>query len=245
MEALPSGTLSGAPRDLEVIAGRITALTEVAEPVLCPEISLRLATPNTPMWTAGQAQLDAWGCPEPYWAFAWPGGQTLGRALLDHPELVRGKSVLDLGSGGGIAALCALRAGARAAHAVDIDPWASVAVRLGCQLSQLPSEKLTTSAQDLIGQPVNEEVLLVGDLLYEAELAARLLPWLKAQAQRGVLVCIGDPGRGHVDLSALERVASYLAPTDAGLDGSTLKEASVYRLGAYFTSVGQPETICT
>lgn len=214
----------------EAIARRIVALTEVAAPALCPELSLRLATPSTQMWRAGQAELDAWGCPEPYWAFAWPGGQTLGRALLDQPELVRGKSVLDLGSGSGVVALCALRAGARAAIAADIDPWAGVAATLGCELSRIPSDKLTVVDHDLIGQPVSAEVLLVGDLLYEAALAQRLLPWLLAQAERGVLVCLGDPGRGHVELSGYERVASYLAPTDAGLDGSTLKLASVYRL---------------
>ncbi len=220
----------GPLRDFERIAARITSLTEVAAPVLCPEVQLRLATPSTPMWTADQATLDRWGCPEPYWAFAWPGGQVLGRALLDQPELVRGKSVLDLGAGGGVAVLSALRAGARAACAADIDPWAGVAVRLACALSEVPLEKLTTQTEDLIGQPQGADVLLVGDLLYEAELAGRLLPWLQAEAQRGKLVLVGDPGRGHVDLSRFERVASYLAPTDAGLDGSTLREASVYRL---------------
>ena len=39
------------------------------------------------------------GVPPPYWAFAWAGGQALARYMLDNPDVVAGKRVLDFGAG--------------------------------------------------------------------------------------------------------------------------------------------------
>ncbi|HVO04687.1 MAG TPA: hypothetical protein VMT54_20995, partial [Candidatus Cybelea sp.] len=82
----------------------ITAETAIAAPALVPEIKLHLATEITPIWQATEASLQASNVPPPYWAFAWPGGQALARFVLDHPEWVRGRRVLDFAAGCGLGA---------------------------------------------------------------------------------------------------------------------------------------------
>src|SRR4051794_41959874 len=75
--------------------------TVIATPPLVPEIRLYLATEVTPIWYATESSLARSGLPPPYWAFAWAGGQALAPYLLDHPETVAGREVLDIGSGPG------------------------------------------------------------------------------------------------------------------------------------------------
>ncbi|MGE0323003.1 MAG: methyltransferase [Polyangiaceae bacterium] len=215
----------------ELIAARIHELTEVSAPYTCPELSMRLASPATPLWRASQAELGAWRCPEPYWAFAWPGGQALARVLLDQPELVAGLDVLDFGGGGGVLSLAALCAGARRVVMSELDPWAGVALRLNLALNaDLRSEDVKVELRDLVGRDVAQQVILVGDVLYEAALAERVLAWLRHQASRGVRVLIGDPGRGHAFLEDLRELGCVLTPTDTGLDGSILKVLRVVEL---------------
>ena len=71
--------------------------------------------------------------PLPFWAFAWAGGLAVSRYLVDHPAEVAGKRVLDLASGSGLCAIVALRSGAEAVQAVDIDPLSEAAVALNAR----------------------------------------------------------------------------------------------------------------
>ena len=75
--------------------------TAIASPPLVPELRLHLATEVTPIWQATEKSLAGNALPPPFWAFAWAGGQALARYLLDNPEVVRGREVLDIGSGSG------------------------------------------------------------------------------------------------------------------------------------------------
>lgn len=203
--------------------------TVVAAAPLVPELPLHLVTEQSPLWRASEADAAKLGLPLPYWAFVWPGGQALARLVLDRPELVRGKRVLDFGSGCAIEALAALGAGARAALASDIDPFAAEAARLNAQLHALPLE---TTTDDLIGAHGDWEVILAGDVFYERELVARVMSWLRGEAARGVLVLLGDPNRGWLDPRGLDRVASFMAAADGDLSGTALKEAVVWRVNA-------------
>lgn len=191
-----------------------------------------LGTPETPLWTALEPDLVRWGCLESYWAFAWPGGQALARGILEHPSWVKGKTVLDIGGGGGVVALAALRAGASGVHLLDLDPWACIVAELNREANGHSAGRLTCSTEDLFESTRSADIITVGDLLYEAPFAAQLLVWLRAQATRGAVILVGDPGRGHIDPSAeqFEPLASYLAPTDLGLDGSVSKLTHIYRM---------------
>jgi predicted nicotinamide N-methyase len=112
---------------------RLRSATVLARPWLVPELELFLVTHEAPLWRASLEDAAAQGFAEPYWAFAWPGGQVLARWVLDHPELVRGRRVLDFGCGGGVAGLAAARAGAGAVLFADVDPLAAVAARLNAE----------------------------------------------------------------------------------------------------------------
>jgi predicted nicotinamide N-methyase len=127
--------------------------------------------------------------PPPFWAFAWAGGQGLARYILDNPDIVRGKTVLDFASGSGFVAIAAKLAGARSVHAVDIDPWAEVAMQLNADINQV---SVYTLQRDVIGEPVNADVVLVGDVFYDQSFAKRLIPWFSDLA-RLKLVPVGDP----------------------------------------------------
>src|SRR6266566_4304310 len=98
--------------------------TAIVAPPLVPEIRLHLATEVTPIWEATEESLARGAVPPPYWAFAWAGGQALARYLLDHPEMVAGRAVLDFGAGSGLVAIAAAKAGALSVFAAEIDHFA-------------------------------------------------------------------------------------------------------------------------
>lgn len=211
------------------LAQRIRAETVVATTPLVPEIRLHLVTDACRLWhSTGQAALEA-GLPDPFWAFAWPGGQALARHVLDEPGLVRGRRVLDFGSGSAIEGLAALRAGAASVLAADLDPVAAVAAPLNAALNGLTG--LSTTTLDLVDTDVDVDVVLAGDVFYDPELAARGRAWLERVAERGTLVLLSDPSRGFLDVSGLELVASYAAGADGEVSGDLVRVTGVYRLG--------------
>lgn len=207
----------------------VLAHTVVTSPWLCPELRMHLVTEACPLWRATEPELLALGLPEPYWAFAWAGGQALARYLLDHPEVVRGKRVLDFGAGGGVEALAALRSGATHVLASDLDPVAGAALELNAALCGVEVE---TTTADLIGATGPWDLILAGDVCYDPDLARRLWAWLEAEAARGVRVLVGDPGRGNVPLDRATRVFTCDAPSDVDVEGRYLRSTSVFALGS-------------
>lgn len=213
-----------------MIEALIRQETVVAAAPLVPELRLHLITDACRLWHASEAEAAEAGLVEPFWAFAWPGGQALARYLLDHPETVRGRTVLDFGSGGAIEALAAMRCGARSVVAADLDPVAAVAARMNAAVNDLGI--IETSTADLIGAEVDAEVVLAGDVFYDRDLASRGRAWLESLSRRGVTVLVGDPSRGFLDLGGWRKVASYRASGDGDLTGAAWRETGVYRLGA-------------
>lgn len=205
----------------------IRANTAILTPPLTPELRLHLADDATALWRLTEEELGEIGLPPPYWAFAWAGGQALARYVLDHPDIVRGKSVLDLGAGSGLDSIAAARAGAAHVRATDIDAFAIEAIRLNAGLNDVTIEGL---AADLVGADVDEEIILVGDMFYERELAPRLHPWLIDLKRNGRTVLIGDPGRTYMPKSGLVKLAGYDVPVTRALEDSELKRAAVWAL---------------
>ncbi len=152
------------------------------------------------------------GCTDtpPYWAYGWAGGTVLARHVLDHPDTVQGKRVLDLGCGSGVVGIAAMKAGAAHVIASDIDRHALAATRLNAVLNDVETE---IAEGDLVGGPLPEvDIVLVGDLFYDRDTAARVLPWLEACAAAGISVLIGDPFRAHLPQDRLKLVADYEVP---------------------------------
>jgi predicted nicotinamide N-methyase len=193
-------------------------------PPLVPELRLHLATEVVPLWHATEEELAKIGVPPPYWAFAWAGGQALARYILDNPVLVRGKRVLDIGSGSGLVGLAAVKSGAAQVLAADIDAFSCAAIRLNAAANDCD---IAITQDDLIGTSGDWEVILVGDLFYERPLAERLLAWL---APMDVVALLGDPGRTYFPKAKIEKLASYSVQTTRDLEDREIRETGVYRL---------------
>jgi len=191
---------------------------------LVPEIKLHLAIEIMPLWRKTEEELEAMGVPPPYWAFAWAGGQALARYILDHPDVVRGKSVLDFGSGSGLVGIAAAKAGARSVLSADIDHYACAAIALNASSNGVSIE---TTSDDLIGSRDAWDVILAGDMCYERPLAEKLLDWLRTSGSNALL---GDPGRSYFPKSGVERLALYNVQVTRDLEDRKIRETGVYRL---------------
>jgi predicted nicotinamide N-methyase len=202
----------------------ILANAVLTPPPLVPEIKLHLATEVVSLWRATEDELAQIGVPPPYWAFAWAGGQALARYVLDHPQQVAGKRVLDIGAGSGLVGLAAARAGAASVLAADIDAFACAAIRLNAVANACD---IAVTQEDLIGAPGNWDVILVGDLFYERPLAERLLAWL---LPLGIPALLGDPGRNYFPGAQVEKLAQYSVQTTRDLEDREIRETGVYRL---------------
>jgi predicted nicotinamide N-methyase len=208
-------------------AAFIRANTVLAAPPLVPEIKLHLATEITPLWQATEVALATHQLPPPYWAFAWAGGQALARHILDHGDLVGGRSVLDFGAGSGLVAIAAAKAGARDVTAAEIDPFAAAAIALNATANAVA---IALESGDIIGSVPRWDVILAGDMCYERPLAERLTVWLVDCAAAGALVLLGDPGRAYLPRAGLAELARYLVPTPLELEDRTSRETIVWRL---------------
>jgi len=202
----------------------ITTNAALIAPPLVPEIKLYLATEVVPLWRATEEELEKMGVPPPYWAFAWAGGQALARYILDHPQTVAGKRVLDIGSGSGLVAIAAAKAGAASVLAADIDAFSTAAIGLNAAAN---GATVSVTQDDLIGVEGDWDVILVGDLFYERPLAERLLAWLKPLGRPALL---GDPGRSYFPKTCVERLALYNVQTSRDLEDREIRETGVYRM---------------
>jgi len=201
--------------------------TAPERPPLVPEIELFLASEIVPLWQATEADLSELGLPPPYWAFAWAGGQALARYLLDNPEIVAGRRVLDFASGSGLAAIAAALAGAAEVTASDIDPFALAAIRLNAAHNRVT---IDATQEDLIGRRDAWDIVLAGDICYEKPLADRVAAWLRDLAAGGTPVLLGDPGRTYLPKNGLEWVVRYAVRTTRELEDTDVRNAVVWRV---------------
>jgi predicted nicotinamide N-methyase len=209
----------------------IRANTRLKPVAHVPEISLYVAEESVPIWQKTEEELDAMGLPPPYWAFAWAGGQALARHVLDNRDTVAGARVLDLAAGSGLVGIAAALAGAAPVTAVDIDAFTEAAIQLNAEANKVYVDVLV---QDLLDHPAPAEprydVILVGDLFYERDTAARALAFLDRHAAIGTRVLIGDPGRTYLPKDRLTRLAEYSVPVTRELEDLEIKRTTVWEL---------------
>jgi predicted nicotinamide N-methyase len=188
--------------DLARHLGAFGSRLDRRRPPLCPEFEL---------WLLGDAVDLEGGCEElaegeapPFWAFCWGSGQALARFILDHPERVQNQSVVDLGTGSGIVALAAARAGAREVIALDLDPQARRAAKLNAELNALTIQTASRA-------PAAWDLMLAADVLYETGLR----DWVLGEARNKGPILLADPqrtGTPRVDFPELQRIPSHTFP---------------------------------
>jgi len=214
--------MSPPPRD---DAAFIHSQTRPATAPLVPEITLYLATEITPIWQATEAWCHTNNAEPPFWAFAWPGGQALARHILDNPSLVAGKRVLDFAAGCGIAAIACAMAGATSVEAAEIDPLALAAITLNAAANQAH----VIPAHDVVGAPCRWDLILCGDVCYEAPMTGHIMPWLTTMTATAE-VWIADPGRAYLPKSGLVPLATYRIATTLELEDRPNRDVTLHRL---------------
>lgn len=191
-------------------------------------IRLHQADEVLPLWRAVQVETGDPDAALPYWAFAWGGGLAIAHYLEEHPEAVSGRRVLDLGSGSGLCAIAAHRAGAGTVTAVDIDRFSIAAIELNARANHC---RVATVGRDVLDdEPSEADIVLAGDTWYESALAVRVLPWLQRARASGARVLVGDPGRRYLPRDVLRELACYEVRTTTELEDLALKHGRVYGL---------------
>lgn len=217
---------SSRPTELGEARSFILANTALIRPPHVPEIALHLADEAHDLWLRTEEELQAIGLPPPFWAFAWAGGQGLARHMLDNPETVHGRTVLDFATGSGLVAIAAAKSGAGSVLAADIDPFCAAAVALNAEANGIA---LSFSPEDVIGSDDRWDVVLAGDVFYDRAFAERLTPWFSGLAERGAEVLVGDPGRSYLPRDKLEEIAVYEVPVSRALEDAEVKRTTVWR----------------
>lgn len=204
----------------------ILANTALKTPPHVPEIKLRLADEMYAIWLKTEEELAEMGLPPPFWAFAWAGGQGLARHILDNPEIVRGRQVLDFATGSGLVGIAAAKAGAASVRAADADLFCHVAVALNSAANAVDIEFML---EDVLDTDHGWDIVFAGDVFYDPVFAKRLVPWFEALHARGATVLVGDPGRHYMPTQGFDEVAVYQVPVVGGLEDSNVKRTTVWR----------------
>jgi len=198
---------------------------------LVPEIRLYQATDPISLWqrmefSAGRADLDP-----PFWAAAWAGGQALARYVLDNPETVESRRVIDIAAGSGLVAIAAAIAGAATVTAYDIDPIAAVAITANASANSVP---VNARCEDILnradGPSPDADVMLVADAFYARDLADNVMRFLERGLARGAAVLIGDFGRAFLPVDRLRPLATYDVAGLGAVEGTDVKRTTVWAL---------------
>lgn len=195
---------------------------------LCPSLRAFQAHDELPLW---QALEDALGTriDAPFFAVAWPGAQAVARVLLDGDVDVRGKVVVDLGCGSGIASVAAKLMGAERVIGVDIDELALATTRLLAREHGVDVETINASLlhDDIDAVVAGADVVLAADLVYNRDLGAALARRARRWIAAGKQVVLADSGRPFFDDIGLPVRATFSVPVPRGVEGRDVRDVRV------------------
>jgi predicted nicotinamide N-methyase len=214
----------------DVTTAFVVEQTRLAQVPFIPEVRLWMADDVMALWETMEQVRGEIGLPPPFWAFPWAGGVAVARYVLDHPELVAGRRVLDLAAGSGLVAIAAALRGAASVRAVDIDAYAVASIGVNAAANEVAVDAVAADILDGDGGPA--EVVLAGDVFYERTMAARFLPFLERAQARGAQVIVGDPGRAYLPRERFTSLATYQVPVVADLEDAEHKATTVWQLNS-------------
>lgn len=201
--------------------------TEVQVHPFVPELRLRLASDSFDLWEEAEEAMGRGELAPPFWASVWPGGLALARYLLQHPEVVLGRTVIDVATGSGVVAIAAALAGARSVTAYDTDELAVHAAQSNASLNQVSVAVLQGDVRD-VSAP-RGALVTAGDVFYDRRIAAAMLEGLTALTHAGVDVLIGDPYRSFLPQERLEPLATFEIGVNMFLESDPVKSTMVAR----------------
>lgn len=209
--------------------GFVEANTRVEPAPLVQGLRLHTSLELVPLWEATERALGRDNLDPPYWAVTWAGGLALALYLEQHPELVRDRAVIDFACGSGVVGLVAGRLGARSVLLAEIDPLAQAAATLNAALN---GQRVVVAERDLLAEDglPEADVVLAGDVFYAARMSAAVLPWLRAHANAGRLVLVGDPGRAWLPGSGLQPLYEVEVRTSREWESRDTRLTRVLRL---------------
>lgn len=211
----------------EIEAAFVRLHAKLAPVTLVPEIQLHQADEPIGLWelTEGEFRSEQ---PPPFWAFPWAGGQALARYVLDHPDVVAGRRVLDIAAGSGVVSIAAARSGAAHVRAAEIDPLAVAAIELNAAANGV---SVTAELVDLLDRDAgNAEVVLAGDVFYSKPMSDRMMRFLRRAQRAGARVLVGDPERAYLPRAAFRALATYQVPVPPALESVRVKTTTVWAL---------------
>jgi predicted nicotinamide N-methyase len=207
----------------------IRTSTQLGPVALVPEIRLYQAGDPISVWHRTELATGRTGLDPPFWAFAWAGGQALARYLLDHPETIKDRRVIDIASGSGLVAIAAAKAGAAAVTAYDVDPLAATAITVNAGANGAAVLAVRADILDEDDPPSPDiDVMLVADAFYERNLAGRVTRFLERGHARGADVLVGDFGRAYLPRDRLTPLATYDVPGLSVLEDSDIKRTTIW-----------------
>ncbi len=193
----------------------------------CPEIKVRRSQAVFAFWEAWEQEAER-QCPVPFWAVVWPAAQVLARFILDQPDLVMGREVIEIGCGGAVASIAASKAGARTVTANDVDP---VAIEIARQNGAHNRVSLQFDSENHIesGSVGHAQLILCSDFFYAKPESLALASLLAGCRDRSVTILIGDGGRAFVPSDYREILREEWVDTDSDLEGKEKRAVRILR----------------
>jgi predicted nicotinamide N-methyase len=230
-----SGGVAGRENSGMTPVSFVRSSTRLAMVPFVPEISIYQADDIYALWAQTERHLGRAGLSPPFWGVPWPGGQALARYLLDHPALVADRRVLDFGSGSGLVAIAAAKAGAASVIACETDPLGRAAIGLNAAANGVPRPACVDDTGAVVPAP---EVVLAGDVWYDREFAGQVRGYLDTASAAGASVLTGDIGRRYFPRGRYRCLASYEIPASIALEGRTMLTAAVWQASQTAGSAG-------
>lgn len=188
----------------------------------CPEISLWLVEPESMRRAFTQEEILQIQDYPAYWAFCWASGQVLARAILDNPDWVQGKTVIDFGAGSGVVAIACAMVGAERVIACDIDPDALKSCAVNAQLNRVAVEL----HDDIFTLNADADILIAADVLYDRA----NLPFLDVFREKAPSVLVADSRIRNFDFPPYQSVSAVDSFTVPDLDElDEFRRVTLYR----------------
>jgi predicted nicotinamide N-methyase len=188
-------------------------------------VSLYLINEDYPRDRLTREQTEALMDNPPYWGFCWASGQVLGHCVLDNPDWVKGKTLLDFGAGSGVVGIASKMAGARRVILCDLDEKALQAGELNASINGVNVE-YSTAIEDLLEEDVSKWIITVADVFYDQE----NLPPLETLLDRFATVLVSDSRLKGQPLPGMDIIGEYDSQTVPDLDESRgFNRVTLYR----------------